>query len=80
MRHGGVAGPAAAGADETLRYFLDTEFNGFGGELLSLALVPDEGDREFYVVLPLPDTLDPWVERHVAALSPLRPRRARPVG
>ncbi len=48
-----------------MRYFLDTEFNGFGGDLLSLALVPDQGDREFYVVLPLPDALDPWVERHV---------------
>jgi hypothetical protein len=48
-----------------MRYFLDTEFNGFGGELISLALVPEHGDQEFYVVLPLPETLHPWVERHV---------------
>jgi hypothetical protein len=48
-----------------LRYFLDTEFNGFGGELLSLGLVPEFGDREFYVVLPLPDEIEPWVARHV---------------
>ena len=48
-----------------MRYFLDTEFNGFGGELISLALVPERGDREFYVVLPLPETIEPWVERHV---------------
>ena len=44
---------------------MDTEFNGFCGELISLALVPEFGDREFYVVLPLPQPLDPWVARHV---------------
>lgn len=48
-----------------MRYFLDTEFNGFAGELMSLALVPEYGDREFYVVLPPSGPLDPWVERHV---------------
>jgi hypothetical protein len=49
----------------SLRYFLDTEFNGFGGDLMSLALVPEYGDREFYVVLPVPEMVEPWVERHV---------------
>jgi hypothetical protein len=48
-----------------VRYFLDTEFNGFGGALISLALVPEHGDQEFYVALTLPETLHPWVERHV---------------
>lgn len=48
-----------------MRYFLDTEFNGFGGELMSLALVPEHGDQEFYALLPLPDRLHPWVERNV---------------
>ena len=48
-----------------MRYFLDTEFNGFGGELISLALVPEHGDQEFYVLLELPDQIHPWVERHV---------------
>lgn len=48
-----------------MRYFLDTEFNGFGGELISLALVPEDGDQEYYAVLPLPDPLHPWVERNV---------------
>ena len=28
-----------------MRYFLDTEYNGVGGALLSLALVPDDGDE-----------------------------------
>lgn len=48
-----------------MRYFLDTEYNGFGGALISLALVPEHGDQEFYTTLPLPDPLHPWVERHV---------------
>jgi len=48
-----------------MRYFLDTEYNGFGGELISLALVPEFDDQEFYASLPLPDSLHPWVERHV---------------
>ena len=48
-----------------MRYFLDTEFNGFGGALLSLALVPDDGGEEFYVTLACADPLHPWVEQHV---------------
>lgn len=46
-------------------YFLDTEFNGFEGDLISLALVPEDGDQEFYVSLPLPGELHPWVEQKV---------------
>jgi len=48
-----------------MRYFLDTEYNGFGGALLSLALVPEVGSEEFYVTLSCNVALDPWVERHV---------------
>ena len=33
-----------------MRYFLDTEYNGWGGALLSLALVPDDGE-ELYLTL-----------------------------
>ncbi|MBA3730122.1 MAG: hypothetical protein H0W92_04880 [Sphingomonas sp.] len=47
-----------------MRYFLDTEFNGFGGALLSLALVPMDGE-EFYVTLASSDPVVPWVERNV---------------
>ncbi len=47
-----------------MRLFLDTEFNGFGGELISLALVAENG-REWYGVAPLPDCINPWVEGHV---------------
>jgi hypothetical protein len=48
-----------------VRYFLDTEYNGVGGALLSLALVPDDGD-ELYLTLQTSDPLLEWVERHVA--------------
>jgi hypothetical protein len=47
-----------------LRYFLDTEYNGWGGALLSLALVPDDGE-ELYLTLGWRCTLEPWVERNV---------------
>ena len=47
-----------------MRYFLDTEFNGFGGALLSLALVPEDGE-EFYATLALEEPMHPWVEQHV---------------
>lgn len=49
-----------------MRYFLDTEFNGFGGTLISVGLVPEEhGDEEFYVSIPLTDPVEPWVEKNV---------------
>lgn len=47
-----------------LRYFLDTEYNGWGGALLSLALVPDDGE-ELYLTLDWQGPLEPWVERNV---------------
>ncbi|HEY8592131.1 MAG TPA: hypothetical protein VIL42_04605 [Sphingomicrobium sp.] len=47
-----------------MRYFLDTEYNGMGGALLSLALVPDDGD-ELYLTFQTDDTINEWVERHV---------------
>jgi hypothetical protein len=47
-----------------MHYFLDTEFNEFGGELISLALVNDGGDRELYVAT---DCAEPgeWVKENV---------------
>ena len=47
-----------------MRYFLDTEFNGFGGALLALALVPEDGG-EFYATLECADPLEPWVAQNV---------------
>ena len=65
-----------------LRYFLDTEFNGWGGALLSLALVPEHGE-ELYLTLAFEGAYEPWVERHVVpyldtVADPLRgPRMSR---
>ena len=47
-----------------MRYFLDTEYNGWGGALLSLALVPEEGE-ELYLTLDWDCVLEDWVERNV---------------
>ena len=48
-----------------MRYFLDVEFNGFGGPLISLALVPEDPDAApFYEALPCPKP-DVWVAAHV---------------
>ncbi|HET9812215.1 MAG TPA: hypothetical protein VFP57_00970 [Sphingomicrobium sp.] len=47
-----------------MRYFLDTEYNGWAGALLSLALVPEDGE-ELYLTLDREGPLDPWVERNV---------------
>ena len=46
-----------------MKLFLDCEFNGFGGELISMALV-DENERYFYDVLPC-DAPVIWVAEHV---------------
>lgn len=44
--------------------YVDCEFNGFGGELISFAMVADDG-REFYGVLPEPRTWDKWCYENV---------------
>ena len=49
-----------------MRFFLDTEFNGFGGKLMSMALVPENNSRpEFYKELEMNDQLEPWVRDNV---------------
>ena len=50
-----------------MRLFLDTEFNEFGGELISMALVAEDGS-EWYEVLPLPEKPGAWVAEHVLPL------------
>jgi hypothetical protein len=57
-----------------VRYFLDTEYNGIGGALLSLALVPDDGD-ELYLTFQMSDPLLDWVERHVVPYLDSVPER-----
>lgn len=48
-----------------MRYFLDCEYNGFGGDLISLALVPEDGGEEFYVVLAESSPPNAWVAQNV---------------
>lgn len=47
-----------------LRYFLDTEYNGIGGALLSLALVPDRGE-DLYLTFQTEEPIVDWVQQHV---------------
>ena len=46
-----------------MKLFLDCEFNGFGSELISLALV-DENNHSFYEVVECLHPI-PWVAQHV---------------
>lgn len=47
-----------------MRYYVDCEFNGTGGQLLSIGIVRQDG-VSFYAVLPLYQIPDPWVAVHV---------------
>lgn len=57
-----------------MRYFLDTEFNGFCGELISIALVPeDTALAPFYEAIAIDEPTE-WVRAHalpVLAAEPL---------
>lgn len=52
------------------RLYLDTEFSGWGGALLSIALVTDDASN-FYEVIkrPIGMTYDPWVSANVVPHS-----------
>lgn len=47
-----------------MKLWIDTEFNGFKGSLLSIALV-DETGHSFYQVTHCGERIDPWVRDHV---------------
>jgi hypothetical protein len=47
-----------------MRYYVDTEFNGNEGQLISVALVREDG-AEFYAVLDTYQMPVPWVKEHV---------------
>lgn len=53
--------------------FIDCEFNGFGGQLISMALVPlksgvSDGIEGLYFELPIVEPVHQWVEEHVVPL------------
>lgn len=63
-----------------MRYFLDTEFNGFGGTLISLALVPEaEDEAPFYEAVECLDPT-PWVAAHVLPVLDTRPIASEALG
>ena len=52
-----------------MRYFLDTEFNGFGGELLSLGLVREDKESLYLVYSDnVKFVTDPWVKENVVPI------------
>lgn len=51
--------------------YLDTEFDGFGGALLSMALYAPDG-KYFYEVINRPAT-NPWVKKHVVPFFNQKP-------
>lgn len=55
--------------------FLDCEFNGFGGTLISIGMVSDDGrpGAEFYAVRTLPTAIHPWVTEHVIPVLGKKP-------
>lgn len=48
-----------------MKLFLDCEFNGFGGELISLALVPEMGEVFYQVLDTASMKIEPWVRDNV---------------
>ena len=49
-----------------MRLFLDTEFTGVQGKLISMALVPEDKTKpEFYKELHITEQLHPWVRENV---------------
>lgn len=58
-----------------MKYYLDTEFNEFGGELISLALVREDG-HSLYLVYPEPkDGYGEWVKENVVPILSDLPSR-----
>lgn len=54
-----------------MNLYADTEFNGFGGELISFALVPEtpiDGIVDLYVVVQQKEPYVPWVAQNVVPL------------
>src|SRR5215204_5037452 len=68
-----MIGPSGKHGD-TLDIVLDAEFNGFGGGLISIALVCEDG-QEWYEVAEIPAEPHPFVAQHVLPVL-----RKEPIG
>lgn len=58
-------------------YFLDTEFNGFGGELMSMGLVREDG-KSLYLLFGVPAKVEPWVAENVVPILASVPAEVEP--
>lgn len=57
-----------------MRYFLDTEFNGFCGELISIALVPEDPARpSFYEAIRIEEPTE-WVRANALPVLAIEPQ------
>lgn len=69
-----------------MRLYLDTEFNGFGGDLISMALISepvqqhpmlrhlgDTTNRQFYSARLINGPINPWVKEHVMPVLEVTP-------
>jgi hypothetical protein len=57
----------------SMRYFLDTESNGFGGEMISLALVPEDSSMAAFYEAVTCEAPTAWVIEHVQPVLDIRP-------
>lgn len=48
-----------------MRLFIDCEFNGAMGSLISLALLSEDGKQHFYEVVDITEPVEPWVKDNV---------------
>ena len=55
-----------------MKLWIDCEFNSYLGELISLALVADNGEV-FYRVLSITEPVNPWVAEHVMPILGAEP-------
>ncbi len=64
-----------------MKYYIDCEFNGFGGELLTMALAGEDG-RDLSLSRPIEEIknldLDPWVRKNVLPKIDLAPIEEMP--
>lgn len=70
------------------RYYLDTEFNSFGGSLISLGMVRhDDPEDTLYLVVPAADIermrfeegMDPWIEKNILPILWDTPAGVEPI-
>lgn len=56
-----------------MRYYLDAEFNGFGGALISIGLAPDDAEHPPFYGATLYRDPTPWVAAHVLPVLDTEP-------